>query len=102
MPIEFRCSQCNQLLRVPDDSAGKAARCPKCQALMTVPASGNPPFAAPPLAHAPPRRGEPPPEKPPLGNPFGDSAGRNPFGAAGAAIPNLNPYAPPASEAAQQ
>ena len=33
MPIEFRCSQCEQLLRVPDDSAGKNARCPKCQAL---------------------------------------------------------------------
>src|SRR5262245_19772262 len=37
MPIEFRCSQCSQLLRVPDDSAGKNARCPKCQALMIVP-----------------------------------------------------------------
>jgi phage FluMu protein Com len=37
MPIEFRCSQCGQLLRVPETAAGKSARCPKCQALMTVP-----------------------------------------------------------------
>jgi phage FluMu protein Com len=39
MTIEFRCGQCNQLLRVPDNSAGKNARCPKCQALMQVPAA---------------------------------------------------------------
>jgi hypothetical protein len=37
MALEFRCNQCEQLLRVPDDSAGKHARCPKCQALMAVP-----------------------------------------------------------------
>jgi len=41
MAIEFRCSQCNQLLRVSDASAGKNARCPKCQTLMTVPAAGG-------------------------------------------------------------
>src|SRR6476660_4516160 len=37
MPLEFRCTQCGQLLRVPDTAAGKQARCPKCQALMAVP-----------------------------------------------------------------
>jgi len=41
MAIEFRCSQCSQLLRVPDDSSGKNARCPKCQSLMTVPAASQ-------------------------------------------------------------
>jgi phage FluMu protein Com len=41
MPIEFRCSQCNQLLRVPEDAAGKSARCPRCQALMVAPASST-------------------------------------------------------------
>ena len=46
MTIEFRCSQCNQLLRVPDTAAGKNARCPKCQALMLVPATS---VAEPPL-----------------------------------------------------
>ena len=37
MAIEFRCSQCNQLLRVSDQSAGKSARCPKCQTVVPVP-----------------------------------------------------------------
>jgi phage FluMu protein Com len=37
MPIEFRCSQCGQLLRVPETAAGKQARCPKCRMLMPVP-----------------------------------------------------------------
>lgn len=39
MTIEFRCSQCNQLLRVPDNAAGKSARCPKCQSLMIAPSA---------------------------------------------------------------
>ena len=56
MAIEFRCSQCNQLLRVPDNSAGKNARCPKCQALMRVPAASTPAVSgeatAPPPASA--------------------------------------------------
>ncbi len=38
MPIEFRCTQCNKLLRTPDNTAGKQAKCPECGALMTVPA----------------------------------------------------------------
>jgi len=92
MPIEFRCTQCNQLLRVPDDSAGKAARCPKCQALMTVPAAaGNLPFA-----EVAPGGGAAPPAKPPPDNPFGDATGRNPFGDVSGS-PNLNPYASPGS-----
>ena len=91
MPIEFRCSQCNQLLRVPDDSAGKAARCPKCQALMSVPAGES---ALPPAVFVQPM-GAPPPPPPSSGNPFGDSGGRNPFGEP-ASSPNLNPYASPA------
>lgn len=40
MPIEFRCSACSKLLRVPDESAGKQAKCPQCQAVMTIPATG--------------------------------------------------------------
>jgi phage FluMu protein Com len=47
MTIEFRCGQCNQLLRVPDNSAGKNARCPKCQALMQVPSSSPAPLPGP-------------------------------------------------------
>ena len=73
MTIEFRCAQCNQLLRVPDASAGKNARCPKCQLLMQIPAPATaniPP--PPPVNFAPP----PPPTNfapPPPGeteNPF--------------------------------
>jgi hypothetical protein len=37
MPIEFRCGQCRQHLRVPDTSSGNNARCPQCQALTQIP-----------------------------------------------------------------
>jgi hypothetical protein len=37
MPIEFRCSQCNNLLRTGDETAGRQAQCPACGALTTVP-----------------------------------------------------------------
>src|SRR5262245_22544065 len=100
MPIEFRCGQCNQLLRVPDDSAGKHARCPKCQALMTVPAAssvGGSEYFAPQSAGGgsgfPPTRSTPSP----LTNPYGDAASTNPFGET--RLPNLNPYAPPSAAA---
>jgi hypothetical protein len=55
MPIEFRCPQCQKLLRVGDDAAGKQAKCPGCGDPVTVPAPGasphggaNDPFMAPP------------------------------------------------------
>jgi phage FluMu protein Com len=84
MTIEFRCGQCNQLLRVPDNSAGKNARCPKCQALMQVPAPAadsstappppppypgqaapKPPLPSLPSAHQPAPKFVPPPPPPP-------------------------------------
>lgn len=37
MPIEFRCTQCNKLLRTGDDTAGKQAKCPECGTVMTIP-----------------------------------------------------------------
>lgn len=37
MPIEFYCTQCNRLLRTPDDSVGKQAKCPECSAILVVP-----------------------------------------------------------------
>jgi hypothetical protein len=40
MTIEFPCQNCLQPLRVPDTSAGKAARCPRCKAVTPVPAGG--------------------------------------------------------------
>src|SRR5436190_5867596 len=122
MAIEFRCSQCNQLLRVPEEAAGKNARCPKCQALMTVPGTAcdaPPPLAqigpqdvAAPQASGPPAsftsgpfappgagggsgKSEPPKPLQP-GNPFGE-AKDSPFGSA--QRPDLNPYSSPASAA---
>jgi DNA-directed RNA polymerase subunit RPC12/RpoP len=40
MPIEFRCTQCDRLLRTQDDTAGKQARCPDCGAMMLIPRPG--------------------------------------------------------------
>jgi len=37
MPIEFRCTQCQRLLRTRDDAAGKQAKCPECGTLRGVP-----------------------------------------------------------------
>ncbi|HUY91620.1 MAG TPA: DUF4190 domain-containing protein [Pirellulales bacterium] len=37
MPIEIACPQCQQMLRVPDEAAGKKARCPACQTIVDVP-----------------------------------------------------------------
>ncbi|MDR1960635.1 MAG: hypothetical protein LBQ54_16615 [Planctomycetaceae bacterium] len=37
MSIEFPCSACGTILRVPDDTAGKKAACPKCQAISVIP-----------------------------------------------------------------
>jgi hypothetical protein len=88
MTIEFHCSQCNQLLRVPDAAAGKQARCPKCQALMTVPAGA---VAPPPQAGAGEFGGGPPPAPPPA-HPFGEAASGHPFGEQAA---STNPYVSP-------
>jgi hypothetical protein len=104
VPIEFRCSACGQLLRVPEDAAAKSARCPKCQSLMNVPASStaiagesttppgpplmsNPFSSDPAAAHFPP----PPPQLP----------GESPFAGA-APQASLNPYASPASAGLMQ
>ncbi len=51
MAIEFRCNQCNKLLRTGEDTAGKEAKCPACGAVMTIPsgaaATGSQPGASP-------------------------------------------------------
>ena len=38
MPIEFRCLGCGRLLRTPDDTAGKQAKCPNCGQILAIPA----------------------------------------------------------------
>ena len=37
MAIEFRCPACDKLLKTPDDSAGRQAKCPNCGGVATVP-----------------------------------------------------------------
>jgi phage FluMu protein Com len=117
MTIEFRCSQCNQLLRVPDTSAGKNARCPKCNALMQVPSAGAFAAAAPPPPPPPtsaasiPSFGPPapPPAKsndpfaflspgggaPAAGGPVPPPPPKSPFPEVGSPGPAVNPYASP-------
>ncbi len=64
MAIEFRCTQCEKLLRTGDDTAGKQAKCPECGAVMSVPMpdgatvqpkqpTGSPEAAVSPFASAP-------------------------------------------------
>lgn len=80
MPIEFRCPNCQQLLRTPDESAGKQARCPQCGQIAAVPGSvGQTTMSGPappnPFAEAtaPPNpfaQATPAPQKPVAGEPF--------------------------------
>ncbi len=37
MPIEFHCEHCRQVIRAPDEAAGKKGRCPKCQGTVYIP-----------------------------------------------------------------
>lgn len=78
MAIEFRCPQCQKLLRVGDDAAGKQAKCPGCGAQVTVPSATAPP--------------------PPTGSPF-DGGASDPFGGLPPVPPvgSDNPYAAPLS-----
>ena len=109
MPIEFRCTGCQQQLRVPDESAGKNAKCPKCGAVVVVPSALGAPFPglASPAPQPQPQFPVSPPVPPPGSSPFGDSPGlgANPFGqtakplGGGGGAPN--PYASPQAAAYQ-
>ena len=51
MSIEFQCKQCQSLLRVPAEHAGKQAKCPKCEFINMIPmATPAAPLGSP---HAP-------------------------------------------------
>jgi uncharacterized membrane protein len=67
MPISFRCPECDQLLRVPDDAAGKQARCPSCETVAIVRLDSIDPRDLPTEA------GKSPP------NPFADPNPANPY-----------------------
>ncbi len=47
MPIEFECAGCGNTLRVPDEYAGRPAKCPECQQISQVPMVAEPATAAP-------------------------------------------------------
>lgn len=69
MPIEFRCTACNKLLRTPDDTAGKQAKCPECGAVMQIPAAAAAPSPQagdenPFVGQTPPTGARPEPENP--------------------------------------
>lgn len=107
MSIEFRCTQCNRLLRTQDETAGKKAKCPECGTILTIPTAGaTPEMGAPPPVGPPQSPAVPPsPEpEPPAGegpeSPFGPiepppEGPTSPF-ASGAAPDPGNPYASPA------
>ncbi|MHC4177835.1 MAG: hypothetical protein ACYSWU_10025 [Planctomycetota bacterium] len=94
MAIDFRCTQCNKLLRTGDDTAGKQAKCPECGAIVAIPAAGTaPPGDVPPA---------PPPPGAEAGSPF--AAGKpqppafdpeNPYAAPGEYAPPAPGYAAP-------
>ena len=85
MPIEFRCTQCDKLLRTGDDTAGKQAKCPECGTVMTIPM---------------PDQGTVPPSQP-QGS---FEAAPSPFAAPPAPVPpdSENPYQSPASAGPDQ
>lgn len=68
MPIELVCSGCGQRLQVREEDAGKQARCPRCQAVSSVPAaptSGSFAPSPPPGASAQPSSAGNPYAQPP-------------------------------------
>jgi phage FluMu protein Com len=88
MPIEFRCESCSKLLRTPDESAGKKAKCPQCGTIVDVPNEGGPATEAPAPTQSPD----------PFATPESPSRDPNPFGglASSSSVPDSeNPYASP-------
>ena len=99
MSIEFRCTQCQRLLRTGDDAAGKQAQCPGCGMVLTVPAAAGEiasgsappvPGAAPPPAGTTPF-GSSSPGATPFGSPWAGAATGGPQGPGGP----VNPYQSP-------
>jgi phage FluMu protein Com len=100
MPIEFRCSNCNRLLRTADDTAGKQAKCPECATIVRVPESGTAATPFTPPAATPPDQPPVQPAMSPSGQP---ELSASPFGASSPfpppppplGDPSHNPYASP-------
>jgi phage FluMu protein Com len=68
MAIEFRCTQCEKLLRTQDGTAGKKAKCPQCGTVLTIPdAATSAPIEPAFATTAPP---PPPPRQPASVKPY--------------------------------
>lgn len=52
MTIRYKCEECGSVLKIKDELAGTAGRCPKCKQEFTVPAA--PPAESPATAESPP------------------------------------------------
>ena len=75
--IEFNCSQCGTLLRVPAAFSGRNARCPQCQAVELVPPASTATASAPVAEPSPPTGasvGVPPAPSTPFDNPVSPGA----------------------------
>jgi phage FluMu protein Com len=53
VPIEFRCTNCERLLRTPDGTSGRDAKCPQCGTIVKIPLVP----AAPPITDPHPSTG---------------------------------------------
>ena len=91
MPIDFRCNQCNRLLRTADDTVGKKAKCPECGNIVTIPATSAPSGTEPAVGAAP--AVGPTEEVGPIdsSSPFAEPRPHTPEG--------VNPYQSPAASA---
>jgi len=61
MPIMFNCP-CGKTLRVPDEHAGRRAKCPACNAIVNIPAPEPEPVFE--IVETPPVAASPPPAPP--------------------------------------
>lgn len=85
MSIEFRCTSCQKLLRTPDETAGKQAKCPECGTIVPIPESSTTGYDVAPS------------EIGPSTAPGGSSPGASPTGAPGQ---GSNPFRVPPPGAA--
>ncbi len=100
MSIEFPCSRCGALLRTPEDTAGRRAKCPQCEHIMQVPEIRDSSEATPRSGswdrsdedreYSSQRGDDLPPQT--AENPFADTA---PLPRHGQAAASDNPYATP-------
>ncbi len=94
MSIEFRCEQCQFLLRTGDDSVGKKARCPQCGNIQIVTAQANDISPVEPQVETPFHTNPTPqPVQQPPQNPFAVDPAPNPYEAATSANPAPLPSA---------